>query len=227
MTDLVLTTLDWVPQAPRGYVRDLRVRWALEEAGLPYRVATVSTHDPSSEQLAHQPFSQVPWLVDGEVSIFETGAILLHLGQRSEALLPGEPHHRSAAVQWMFAALNSMETAIVPWVVLQVAGDSGESPGSKALLAYLDRRLHRLEAVLAANEWLAVRFSAADILMADALRLFDESDMLAAFPACQRYVLRATSRPTFRKAHADQLAHFAAADTKADTTADTTTARTQ
>lgn len=218
MTDLVLTTLDWVPQGPRGYVRDLRVRWALEEARLAYRVATVSTHEPSPEQLAHQPFNQVPWLTDGELSIFETGAILLHLGQRSEALLPRDPRARSKAVQWMFAALNSMETAIVPWVVLQVAGDSGESPGAKALRAYLEGRLRRLEPVLAASEWLAGAFSAADILMADALRLFDESEVLVDFPACQRYVLRATSRQAFRKAHADQLAHFAAADATASRT---------
>ena len=86
MADLTLTTFDWVPEPPRGFVRDLRVRWALEEAGLPYRVAGVPFGDRSAEHLAHQPFGQVPWLTDGDLSIFESGAILLHLGNRGDAL---------------------------------------------------------------------------------------------------------------------------------------------
>ncbi|AFZ18842.1 glutathione S-transferase [Allocoleopsis franciscana PCC 7113] len=99
MTDLILTTFDWVPEAPRGYVRDLRVRWALEEAGLPYRVNSVPFRDRGSDHFSHQPFGQVPWLTDGDISIFESGAILLHLGERSSKLMPTEPCGRSDMTQ--------------------------------------------------------------------------------------------------------------------------------
>jgi glutathione S-transferase len=211
MRDLILTTWDWVPERPRGYVRDLRVRWALEEAGLSYRVESVSFRDREARLTARQPFGQVPWLTDGDHSIFESGAILLHLGESSPALLPTDPRRRSEAIQWMVAALNSMEPAIIPWLVLTFAGDDCRSPGAKRLIALRDERLRHLEPVLAAREWLAGRFSAADILMADALRLFDASDVLAGFPACMDYVARATIRPAFQKAHADQMAHFAKA----------------
>jgi glutathione S-transferase len=115
MPDLTLTTFDWVPPPPRGLVRDLRVRWALEEAGLPYRVASVPFSDRSATHLAHQPFGQVPWLTDGDLSIFESGAILLHLGERSAKLMPLDPRGRSEATKWLFAALNSVEMASLPW----------------------------------------------------------------------------------------------------------------
>ena len=212
MVDLVLTTFDWVPELPRGYVRDLRVRWALEEAGLPYRVESVPFHDRKAEHLSHQPFGQVPWLTDGEVSIFESGAILLHLGQRGDALLPADPHRRSEAVQWLFAGLNSVEMASLPWSLLAFSGTADETPAGQFLDGFLEARLGRLEPVLAAREWLAGSFSIADIVMADALRLLRRFDRLAAYPACGDYVERATARPAFVKAHADQLAHFAAAD---------------
>ena len=91
MVDLILTTFDWVPETPRGYVRDIRVRWALEEAGLPYRVKSVPFRARNAEHFSHQPFGQVPWLTDGDISIFESGAILLHLGERSDALMPADP----------------------------------------------------------------------------------------------------------------------------------------
>ncbi len=209
---LVLTTYDWVPEPPRGLVRDLRVRWALEEAGLPYRVATTPFHERGPDHLLHQPFNQVPWLTDGERTIFETGAILLHLGARCEVLLPTDPARRSEAIQWMFAAQNSMETALLPMLILEFAQDPGTAPGAMAIADYRRKRLQRLEAVLAAREWLAGGFSAADILMADALRLVSGLESDPEHPACAAYVARATSRPAFRKAHADQLAHFAAAD---------------
>ncbi len=212
MSDLILTTFDWVPERPRGYVRDLRVRWALEEAGLPYRVESVPFDPRGPEHFARQPFGQVPWLTDGEMSIFESGAILLYLGERSEALMPAKASARAEVLQWVFAALNSMEPPFLAWLVLSFAKDPFTTDGAKAVASFRDKRLLHLEAVLIGREWLAGGFSAADILMTEALRLFDGSDVLAAFPACQRYVLRATSRPAFGKAHADQLAHFAAAD---------------
>jgi len=213
MGDLVLTTFDWVPEMPRGYVRDIRVRWALEEAGLPYRVESVPFGARNAEHFSHQPFGQVPWLTDGDLSIFESGAILLHLGERSDALMPSDPNGRSRAVEWLFAALNSVEMASLPWSLLQFSGDTGDTPGWKLFDDFLKaHRLKHLEPVLAGREWLAGTFSIADIAMADALRLVDRFDGLAGHPACRDYVARATARPSFVTAHADQMAHFAAAD---------------
>jgi glutathione S-transferase len=210
MADLILTTFDWVPEPPRGYVRDLRVRWALEEAGLPYRVETVAFGGHKAAPPAEQPFGQVPWLTDGDRSIFETGAILLHLGERSEALMPAGG--RGEATQWVFAALNSVEMASLPWSLLIFSGDR-DSAGFKLFDDFLKtHRLKPLEPVLAAREWLAGSFSVADILMADVLRLVDRFGGLADYPACRAYVERATARPAFARAHADQIAHFAAAD---------------
>ena len=212
MGDLTLFTFDWVPKLPRGFVRDIRVRWALEESGLPYRVESVPFHDRKAEHFAHQPFGQVPWLTDGDLSIFESGAILLHLGELSDALLPAEPRHRSEAKEWLFAALNSVEMASLPWGLLKMSDSADETPAWKFLDGFLTLRLKRMEPVLAERKWLAGSFSIADILMADALRLVDRFDGLADYPACRAYVARATSRPSFVKAHADQMAHFAAAD---------------
>ncbi len=213
MGDLVLTTFDWVPETPRGYVRDLRVRWALEEAGLPYRVESVPFRDRKPAHFSHQPFGQVPWLADGDISIFESGAILLHLGNRSGALLPADPRHRSEAVEWLFAALNSVEMASLPWSLLQFTGQTGDNPAWKLFDDFLKKsRLAHLETVLARREWLAGEFSVADILMVDVLRLIDRFDGLKDYPACRAYVGHATSRPAFAKAYADQMAHFAAAD---------------
>ena len=210
MGELVLTTFDWVPEMPRGFVRDLRVRWALEEAGLPYRVESVPFRERGEEHLAHQPFGQVPWLTDGDISIFESGAILLHLGELSETLMPADPRSRNQAVEWVFAALNSVEMASLPWGLFKFGGNSGD--GVKRFDDFLKLRLDRMEPVLAGRQWLAGSFSVADILMSDVLRLVDRFDGLAAHPACRFYVARATARPAFAKAHADQMAHFAAAD---------------
>ncbi len=213
MGELVLTTYDWVPEPPRGYVRDLRVRWALEEAGLPYRVESTPFKDRGPRHIEHQPFGQVPWLTDGELSIFESGAILLHLGHLSDALLPVDPAGRSEAVEWVFAALNSVEMASVSWTMFMFSGfNRDDNPGWKWLDDFVTLRLGRLEPVLAEREWLAGGFSVGDIAMADVLRVLQRFDRLSAHPACRAYVERATARPAFRKAYDDQLAHFAAAD---------------
>lgn len=210
MGDFILNTYDWVPPPPRGFVRDLRARWALEEAKLPYRIQAVSFQERGPEHLAHQPFAQVPWLVDGELSIFESGAILLHLGERSEALMPRGPHAevtRAQVIEWLFAALNSVEMATLPWSLFKFSGRS-----EPLFDNFVKLRLDRLEPVLAQREWLAGAFSIADIAMADVLRLVDRFEGLAAHPATKAYLQRAIARPAFVKAHADQLAHFAAAD---------------
>jgi len=213
MADLILTTFDWVPEAPRGYVRDLRVRWALEEADLPYRVESTPFGDRNAEHFAHQPFGQAPWLTDGDISIFESGAILLHLGGMSDKLMPADPRGRSEAVEWLFAALNSVEMASLPWSLLMFTGAARDTPEWKLFDGFLQQhRLKHLEPVVASREWLAGAFSVADILMADVLRLVDRFDGLADHPACRAYIARATARPAFTKAHADQMAHFAAAD---------------
>jgi len=212
MANLILTTFDWVPDLPRGYVRDLRVRWALEEAGLPYVVKSVPYRDRGAGHFQNQPFGQVPWLEDGDVSIFESGAILLHLGERSEVLMPADPRSRSAVIEWLFAALNSVEAASLPWSLFQFSGDNTETPGRQIIEGFLKTRLQHMETVLAGREWLAEDFSVADILMADVLRLVDRFDGLVEYPVCREYVARATDRPCFKKAHADQMAHFAAAD---------------
>ncbi|MDA9498735.1 glutathione S-transferase family protein [Bradyrhizobium sp. CCBAU 11357] len=213
MTDLTLTTFNWVPEPPRGLVRDLRVRWALEEAALPYRVASTPFDDRGPAHLAHQPFGQVPWLTDGDISIFETGAILLHLGERSDKLMPTDPRGRTEATKWVFAALNSVEMASLPWTMSKFMGHPTDTAAWKFVDDFLKLRLKRLEPVLGSREWLAGSFSVADILMADVLRVVDKFDGLADSPACRAYVARATARPAFAKAHADQMAHFAAADT--------------
>jgi len=213
MNELILATYDWVPEPPRGYVRDLRVRWALEEAGLPYRVESVPFRSRDAKHFSHQPFGQVPWLTDGDISIFESGAILLHLGERSEALMPADPYRRSEVKQWLFAALNSVEMASLPWSLLIFSGAARDTPEWMMFDGFLKtHRLKHLETALAGSEWLAGTFSVADILMADVLRLVDRFDGLEAYAACRDYVARATARPSFVKAHADQLAHFAAAD---------------
>lgn len=212
MNELVLHTYDWVPPPPRGFVRDIRVRWALEEAGLPYRVQSTPFRERGPEHFAHQPFAQVPWLTDGDLSIFESGAILLHLAEKSEKLMPRNPHGRSTVTEWVFAALNSFEMASVPWVMFQFMGLAEDTPAWKWLDDFVTLRLQRLAPVLAEREWLAGTFSVADILTADVLRPVDRFGGLKDYPACAAYMARATARPAFVKAHADQLAHFAKAD---------------
>jgi len=213
MGELILTTFDWVPDGPRGFVRDLRIRWALEEAGLPYSVASTPFRERGPAHFAHQPFGQAPWLTDGDLSIFESGAILLHLGELSDKLMPKDRRGRSDAKEWLFAALASVEAASQPWSFFMFSGDAGQTPMRKFFDDFLyQHRLKHMETVLAGGDWLAGTFSVADILMADVLRLVNRFDGLANYPACRAYVARATARPAFVKAHADQMAHFAAAD---------------
>jgi glutathione S-transferase len=212
MSDIVLTTYDWVPEMPRGFVRDLRVRWALEEAGLPYRVESTPFKDRPPEHLAHQPFHQIPWLTDGDLSIFESGAILLHLGELSEKLMPADRRGRSNVKEWLFAALASVEAASQPWSFFMFSGETDKTPMRIFFDGFLEARLKHMELVLERREWLVGTFSIADILMADVLRLVDRLDGLATYAACRAYVERATARPAFLKAHSDQMAHFAAAD---------------
>lgn len=203
---LTIWTYDWVPEGPRGLVRDLRLRWACEEAGIAYTVRTVPFDGRETNHLGDQPFGQIPFLHDGGLALFESGAGLLHLGAKSEVLMPRDAAGAAATLQWTVAALNSIEMAAVPWWFVGLSG--GDNP----LTPWLSRRLDQLEAVLAAREWLAAgRFTVADLLMADVLRV-PAVRARGDRPASEAYVARMTARPAFAKAHADQIAHFAAAD---------------
>ena len=216
MPDFVVTTFDWVPDIPRGYVRDIRLRWALEEAGLSYRIEGTSFADRRDAHFAQQPFGQVPWLTHGETSLFESGAILLYLAERSSALMPHDPTARHHVIEWLFAALNSVEMASVPWSIFKFSDDDAETPGRSNLNAFLASRLHHMEQVLAEREWLAGDFSVADIAMVDALRLVDRFGELAPHKASRDYIARGMARPAFQTAHADQIAFYDAADARRD-----------
>ncbi len=205
--DLTIWTLDWVPEGPRGFVRDLRLRWAAEEAGLRYDVGIVAFDDRDTNYLDRQPFGQVPFLTDGDITIFESGACLLHLARKSDALMPRSATGEAETLEWVIAALNSIEMISVPWWFLGLSGDK-----ENGLSGWLDSRLAHMETILSEREWLVGdRFTAADLMMADVLRvpaIRDRGDR----PASESYVERLVARPAFKKAHADQLAHFAAAD---------------
>lgn len=205
---VTIWTYDWVPAGPRGFVRDFRLRWALEEAGIAYSVATVPFDERGPEHLARQPFAQVPFLEDGGIRVFESGACLLHLAEKSDLLMPGDPQGRAETQEWLVAAMNSVEIITLPWWFIGLS-----KPEKNPLQDWMMKRFDRLEAVLAQRQWLAARrFTVADIMMADVLRIPKNMGQLERFPALGAYVDRLCSRPAFRKAHADQMAHFAAAD---------------
>tara|TARA_R110000868_G_scaffold11792_1_gene57544 strand:+ start:2768 stop:3415 length:648 start_codon:yes stop_codon:yes gene_type:complete len=204
---ITIWTYDWVPDMPRGFVRDLRLRWAAEEAGVPYEVRTVPFEGREANHLERQPFGQVPFLSDGDIEIFESGACLLHLARKSPVLMPRDAAGEAATQQWVIAALNSIEMVTVPWWFLTMSGES-----ENGLTHWLDMRLDKLETVLRKRQWLVGNsFTVADLLMADVLRV----EKLRAHghrPASEAYVKRVTARPAFRKAHAAQIAHFVAED---------------
>jgi len=207
---LIIWTYDWVPGgkgSPRGYVRDIRLRWACEEAGLGYEVRSVSFDKRSAEHFARQPFGQVPFLEDDGIVMFESGAALLHLAGKSEVLMPADRQGAAETLQWVIAALNSMEMVTVPWWFIGLSTEK-DNP----LEAWMASRLEHLEKVLATRKWLAAgRFTAADLLMADVLRI-PKVRSFGTFPALRAYVDRICARPAFKKAKEDQIAHFAAAD---------------
>lgn len=207
MSELTIWTYDWVPPGPRGFVRDLRLRWACEEAGLAYAVRTVPFDGRETNHLDRQPFGQVPFISDGPIRLFESGACLLHLARKSETLMPADPQGAAETLQWTVAALNSIEMVCVPWWFLKIGGDADNQ-----LTGWMGKRLDQIESVLRARDWLAAgRFTVADMLMADVLRV----SLVRSFgdrPATEAFVARVTARPAFGKARADQIAHFEAGD---------------
>lgn len=212
MSKIIITTFDWVPEMPRGYVRDIRLRWALEEADIPYKVETTPFKNRDIHHQTNQPFKQVPWLNHGEVSLFESGAMLLYIAEQSTQLMPKDIIGRNKVVEWLFAALNSVEMASLPWSLFKFSNDEVETNGRKHLDQFLTNRLTDMDNVLANREWLTTDFSVADIAMVDVLRLVNRFGGLKDYPNLLEYVKRGIVRPAFNKAHAEQLALFKKAD---------------
>lgn len=203
----------WVPPFAQGVVRDLRVRWALEEAGLTYEERLIGFEDQASAAYrALQPFGQVPAYEEDGLVLFESGAIVLHVAERSEALMPSEPQGRARVKTWMFAALNTIEPHLQNLAELDLFHPHEEWVKQRRpqVVEAVSKRLEVLSGQLGSREYLEGRFSAADLLMTTVLRILRHTELLARFPVLEAYRLRCEARPTFRKALADQLAPFAA-----------------
>jgi glutathione S-transferase len=208
----VVTAFDWVPDFARGLVRDLRVRWAFEEIGAPYDTELLSARAPRPEAyLARQPFDQVPAFRDGDLEIFETGAILLYLGEKDVRLLPADGQARWTAIAWLFAALNSVEP-----IVLRIASydlfhnDKPWMPDAReAALGQCRQKLKRVGDALAGKDWLAGQFSVADIAMVTVLNGLRHTDLVAECPSLAAYHARGVERPAYQRALEAQLADFA------------------
>jgi glutathione S-transferase len=205
---ITISAFRWVPPFAQGQVRDLRARWALEEAGLPYRTRLLEQGDQDKpEYRALQPFGQVPILEEDGETIFESGAIVLHIGERSEALLPKEPKARARAVQWVIAALNSIEPHVMNVGVLMFY--EGQEWAKLRRPSATDFALHRLGSLAAAlgdKPYLdGDRFTAGDLMMATVLRIMPE---LLVDDRLKAYVERCTARPAFQRALDAQMGDF-------------------
>jgi glutathione S-transferase len=207
-----ITAFRWVPEFAQGVVRDLRARWALEEAGLDYKVQLLGQERPA-DYICEQPFDQVPILREGEVQIFESGAIVQYIGEKSETLLPREERERFRAIQWTYAALNSVEPAIMNLLLIDIFFTGQEwaklrRPGAED---FVKLKLKRLSDWLGDKQWLeGDRFTIGDLVMTTTLRFLRHTDLVAETPHLGDYLKRAESRPAFKRALADQLAAFAA-----------------
>lgn len=204
----------WVPPFARGLVRDLRVRWALEEVGVPYNITLVGDGEgatPRDAYRAIQPFGQVPAIEDGDLKLFESGAIVLHVAGYSDILLPREPAARAHVVQWTFAALNTIEMPIQMLAEIDLfhADADWAKERRPGVVQFVRTRLAELAGSLGRREHLTGQFSAADVLMTSVLRILRHTDLLAEQPALLAYKERCEARPAFQKALADQLATFA------------------
>lgn len=205
----------WVPPFAQGLVRDLRVRWALNEAGLAYEEDLIGFEDQNSERYRRlQPFGQVPVLQDGGLELFESGAIVLHVAEQSAALMPDDADARARVRTWMFAALSTIEPPIMMLNVIDLQ-PGGAPEGAKgvrdAVVAKIEQRLDALSSFLGDREHLvADRFTAADLLMVSVLRILRTTDLVARRPTLDAYRQRGEARPAFRQALAEQMAPFTA-----------------
>jgi glutathione S-transferase len=212
---ITISAFRWVPDFAKGQVRDLRVRWALEEAGLPYETRLLSQGDQDKpEYRALQPFGQVPVFEEDGFVLFETGAILLYLGERSDVLLPREPHARARATQWLVAALNSIEPFVlnVALIDLFYANEEWAKLRRPGAVEFLQKRLTALSKSLGDKQFLdGGRFTAGDLIMSTVLRILKHTDIVTSDRRLAAYVDRCTSRPAFKKALEAQLGDFAQA----------------
>src|SRR3954452_1627204 len=208
--EIEIPAFQWVPEFAQGVVRDLRARWALEEAGLDYRVRLLSQPRPP-EYLKEQPFDQVPCFSDGTVKIFESGAIVQYIGDKSEALLPADPQGKYRAIQWTYAALNSVEPAILNVFAVTVFYADEEwaklrRPGAED---FARNKLRRVSDWLGDQQWLeGDRFTIGDLIMVTVLRNLKHTGMVAEFPNLEAFQKRGEARRAFQRALADQLATF-------------------
>jgi glutathione S-transferase len=214
---VTVTAFEASPDRGRGLARDMRVRWALEEVGQPYEVRLVSfkaLKEPA--HLAVHPFGQIPTYEEGDLSLFETGSILLHIAERHAGLLPNDADARARAITWMFAALSTVEPPIVDREAAVLL--DRDKPWYEARLPILDgrvrARLDQLSDRLGEIDWLDGQFSAADILMVTVLRRLESSGILDDYPNLSAYVDRGKARPAYKRALEAQLAVFTAASAR-------------
>lgn len=205
-----ITCFDWVPGFARGFVRDLRPRWACEELGLPYRERAISARSRPEWYYAEQPFGQVPVVRDGDLHLFESGAILVHLAEREGRLLPQSGQARADVFGWLFAAYNSIEPVAMEQasVLIFHAGEDWAEARKPILFETIDRKLSRVADALGEREWIAGDFSIADIALVTTLREFDRNGQLRKFPSLAAYLERGMERPAFGRAIEAQLEAF-------------------
>lgn len=206
-----ITAFSWVPEFAQGVVRDLRARWALEEAGLDYRVRLLNVQARPADYIKEQPFEQVPCFNDGIVRIFESGAIVQYIGEHSETLLPHDPQRRFRAIQWTYAALNSVEPAVQQRVLLDAfyADQEWAKLRKPSADEFARLKLKRVSDWLGDKQWLeGDRFTIGDLMMITVLRLGEKAGLLDGTPNLTAYVQRGQHRPAFQQALADQLAAF-------------------
>jgi glutathione S-transferase len=199
------------PAFAQGLIRDLRVRWALEEAGLPYQTMLIVRDDlPTKNYRALQPFGQVPAYEEDGFAMFESGAIVLHIAERSEALMPADAKARLRMTTWMFAALNTVEPHIQNLTAIDLfhINEDWAKQRRPAALQLAQSRLNALTDRLDGRDYLEDRFTAADLLMTTVLRIPRHCDLIAQYPVLDKYRLRCEARPAFKKALAAQMADF-------------------
>lgn len=209
---ITISAFRWVPDFARGQVRDLRVRWALEEAGLPYRTRLLEQGDQDKpDYRALQPFGQVPILEEDGVVLFETGAIVLHIGELCEALLPRDPAARARATQWLIAALNSIEPYVINVALIDLfyADQDWAKLRRPGAVQFLEKRLAALSKALADKPYLdGDRFTAGDLMMSTVLRILHHTDIVTKDKRLAAYIERCTARPAFQRALDAQLGDF-------------------
>ncbi|CAN5333438.1 glutathione S-transferase family protein [soil metagenome] len=206
---ITVSALRWVPPFAQGLVRDLRVRWALEEAGLPYREKLLGPEDQKSDAYRGlQPFGQVPAYEEEGLALFESGAIVLHIAEKSDALMPPESPGRERTRTWVLAALNTVEPPIVFLNHLQKDTSEGADQRREPIVKLMTARLATLASWLEGKEYLEDRFTAGDLMMTAVLRILRSTDYVKSVPALAAYEARCEARPAFQKALADQLATF-------------------